>query len=75
VQERLLFGTVPLLQAALAAGLAWYVAHDLVGHVAPIFAPVGALLILSNAPGRRTSRVLAATLGAVVGIAVRPPSG
>ncbi len=68
--ERLLFGTVPLLQAALAAGLAWYMAHDLVGHVAPIFAPVGALLILSNAPGRRTSRVLAATLGAVIGIAV-----
>jgi uncharacterized membrane protein YgaE (UPF0421/DUF939 family) len=41
-----------------------------VGHTAPIFAPIGALLILSNAPGRRTSRVLAATLGAVIGIAV-----
>jgi len=58
------------LQAALAAGLAWFLARDIVGHTAPIFAPIGALLILSNAPGRRTSRVLAATLGAVIGIAV-----
>lgn len=69
-QARPPFGIVPLVQAALAAGLAWFIAHDLVGHAAPIFAPIGALLILSNAPGRRTSRVFAATLGAVIGIAV-----
>ena len=69
-RERFRSDAIPLLQAALAAGLAWFVARDLVGHTAPIFAPIGALLILSNAPGRRTSRVLAATLGAVIGIAV-----
>jgi uncharacterized membrane protein YgaE (UPF0421/DUF939 family) len=69
-RERFRSDAIPLLQAALAAGLAWFVARDLVGHTAPIFAPIGALLILSNAPGRRTSRVLAATLGAIIGIAV-----
>ena len=68
--ERFRYDAIPLVQAALAAGLAWFLAHDLVGQTAPIFAPIGALLILSNAPGRRTSRVLAATLGAVIGIAV-----
>ena len=69
-RERFRSDAIPLVQAALAAGLAWFVAHDLLGHPAPIFAPIGALLILSDAPGRRTSRVLAATLGAVIGIAV-----
>ena len=69
-RDRFLLGAIPLLQAALAAGLGWFVAHDLVGHRAPIFAPIGALLILSNAPGRRTGRVLAATLGALIGIAI-----
>ncbi|HME04326.1 MAG TPA: FUSC family protein [Solirubrobacteraceae bacterium] len=61
---------LPLVQAALAAGIAWFLAHDVIGHRAPIFAPIGALLVLSNAPGRRVDRVLAATIGAVVGIAV-----
>jgi uncharacterized membrane protein YgaE (UPF0421/DUF939 family) len=69
-RERFRSDAIPLLQGALAAGLAWFVAREFVGHAAPIFAPIGALLILSNAPGRRTSRVLAATLGAVIGIAV-----
>jgi uncharacterized membrane protein YgaE (UPF0421/DUF939 family) len=40
-----------------------------VGHERPIFAPIGALLILSNAPGRRTGRIFATTIGAAVGIA------
>ena len=69
-RERFRSDAIPLVQAALAADLAWFVAHDLAGHPAPIFAPIGALLILSDAPGRRTSRVLAATLGAVIGIAL-----
>src|SRR5271165_6023457 len=53
-RERFRSDAIPLVQAALAAGLAWFVAHDLAGHPAPIFAPIGALLILSDAPGRRT---------------------
>jgi len=52
-RERFRSDAIPLLQAALAAGLAWLVARDLVGHTAPIFAPIGALLILSNAPDTR----------------------
>jgi len=68
--DRLSESWVPLLQAAVAAGLAWFIAHDVIGHETPIFAPIGALIILSNAPGRRTSRILATTLGAVIGIAI-----
>ena len=69
-RERFRSDAIPLVQAGLAAGRAWFVTRDLVGHPAPSFAPIGALLILSDVPGRRTSRVLAATLGAVIGIAV-----
>jgi uncharacterized membrane protein YgaE (UPF0421/DUF939 family) len=68
--NRLREAWLPLLQAAVAAGLAWFLAHDVLGHKTPIFAPIGALIILSNAPGRRTSRILATTLGAVIGIAI-----
>ncbi len=69
-RQRLLFAGPPLVQASVASGLAWFVAHNLIGHETPVFAPIGALLVLSNAPGRRTSRVIATALGAVIGVAV-----
>jgi uncharacterized membrane protein YgaE (UPF0421/DUF939 family) len=68
--ERVRVAGLPLLQAALAAGLGWFLAHDVIGHRSPIFAPIAALLILADTPGRRTSRVLATTIGAVIGIAI-----
>ena len=32
----------PAVQASVAAAVAWYLAHDVLGHPAPIFAPVAA---------------------------------
>ena len=35
-----------LVQCALAAGAAWAIAHDLLGHAAPFFAPIVAVICL-----------------------------
>jgi hypothetical protein len=35
---------VPLVQAAFAAGVSWFVAAHLFGHRAPLFAPVAAII-------------------------------
>jgi hypothetical protein len=34
-------------QSGAAAGLAWFVAHGLLGHPAPFFAPVSAVVVLA----------------------------
>src|SRR6476646_180630 len=45
---------VPIAQMAVAAGLSWWVAHDVVGHTGTFFAPVAAAIVLRVAPGQRT---------------------
>jgi uncharacterized membrane protein YgaE (UPF0421/DUF939 family) len=37
---------VPILQCGLAAGLAWLVAGNLIGHEQPFFAPIAAVISL-----------------------------
>ena len=59
-----------LVQTAAAAGLAWYVAHELLGHRNAFFAPIAAVIALGVAPGRRTTRAIEIVLGVGVGIAV-----
>ncbi|NEE03594.1 FUSC family protein [Phytoactinopolyspora halotolerans] len=61
---------VTLLQAAAAAGASWYVAHELLGHRPGIFAPIGAMLVLSLAPGRRVRRAVEIVAGAAVGVVI-----
>jgi hypothetical protein len=46
----------PVVQAALASGLAWYVTHDALGHPQPFFAPIAAAISLSAFVGRRVMR-------------------
>jgi uncharacterized membrane protein YgaE (UPF0421/DUF939 family) len=58
------------LQAGCAAGLAWFVAHDLVGHSRPFFAPVAAVVALGAALGHRIRRVLELAIGVAVGVFV-----
>ncbi len=55
-------------QCALAAGVAWFVAHDLVGHTTPFFAPVAAVVSLSTSYGQRLRRVAEVTVGVAVGV-------
>jgi uncharacterized membrane protein YgaE (UPF0421/DUF939 family) len=61
---------MPILQCAVAAGLAWFVAHNLIGHPRPFFAPISATIALGLAPGRRSRRAVELTLGVAFGIAV-----
>jgi uncharacterized membrane protein YgaE (UPF0421/DUF939 family) len=55
-------------QCAIAAGVAWFVAHDVVGHATPFFAPVAAVVSLSTSYGQRLRRVAEVTVGVAVGV-------
>jgi uncharacterized membrane protein YgaE (UPF0421/DUF939 family) len=59
-----------ILQAAAAAGLAWLLAHDVLGHRNAFFAPIAAVIALGLAPGKRTRRAIEIVLGVGVGIAI-----
>jgi uncharacterized membrane protein YgaE (UPF0421/DUF939 family) len=37
---------MPVIQAAVAAGLSWLVAVNIVGHRSPFFAPIAAVICL-----------------------------
>lgn len=60
----------PLLQTAVAAGLAWFVAHDLLGHRTPFFAPIAAVIAIGVVPGNHTRRAIEIVLGVGLGIAI-----
>lgn len=55
-------------QCAVAAGLSWWVAHTLVGHPQPFFAPIVALVSLGTSYGQRLRRVLEVTIGVAIGV-------
>jgi uncharacterized membrane protein YgaE (UPF0421/DUF939 family) len=68
---RRLRGTaVPILQCGLGAGLAWLVAHDLIGHQGPFFAPIAAIICLGVSLGSRLRRVAEMMVGVSVGLLV-----
>lgn len=60
----------PILQCALAAALAWVVAAKALGHAAPFFAPIAAVLCIGVGAGRRWRRVLELVAGVGVGVGV-----
>jgi uncharacterized membrane protein YgaE (UPF0421/DUF939 family) len=62
--------TLPIVQTAAAAGLAWYAAHDVIGHPKAFFAPVAATISIGVAGQQYLRRVFDLTLGVAVGIAV-----
>lgn len=55
-------------QCSVAAGLAWFVAHDLLGHDLPFFAPIAAVLCLGTSYGQRLRRVVEVMLGVAIGV-------
>ncbi len=59
-----------IAQCALAAGVAWLVAADLLGHPAPLFAPIAAVVSLGTSYGQRLRRVVEVTIGVAVGVFV-----
>jgi uncharacterized membrane protein YgaE (UPF0421/DUF939 family) len=57
-------------QAAVAAALAWLVAHGLLHHPRPFFAPISAIIVLDVSEGRRLVRAVQLVLGVALGIAI-----
>ncbi|MGH3489469.1 MAG: FUSC family protein [Actinopolymorphaceae bacterium] len=61
---------LPIVQSAVAAGLAWYVATRLVGHQQPFFAPIAAVLSLGVSLGQRLRRSVELVIGVALGVLV-----
>lgn len=57
-----------LAQCAAAAGVAWFVAHDLLGHAVPVFAPIAAVVALGTSYAQRLRRVAEVTAGVAIGV-------
>lgn len=59
-----------LLQSAATAGVAWFLARDVLHHAQPFFAPVAAALALSTSTILRFQRAVQMMLGVSLGIGV-----
>jgi uncharacterized membrane protein YgaE (UPF0421/DUF939 family) len=57
-------------QCAIAAGVAWVLASDVLGHQTPFFAPIAAVVSLGTSYGQRLRRVAEVTLGVAIGVFV-----
>lgn len=68
--ERLRDAARTILQSTIAATVAWLIAKEVVGHPAPFFAPVSAIITLGLTQGERGRRAVEVILGVTLGIAV-----
>lgn len=59
-----------LVQTAVAAGLSWYLAHDVLQHPQPFFAPIAAAVSLSTSNVLRAQRAIQMMIGVTLGIGV-----
>jgi hypothetical protein len=59
-----------LVLASVAAGVAWLITTDVVGHPRGFFAPVAALITLGLTVGQRLRRAVEVSIGVALGIAV-----
>ena len=66
--QRVRGALVPNTQAAVAATVAWLIAHEVMGGTNPIFAPIAAYLCLGFSRNREPRRVLEVGLGATIGV-------
>src|SRR5918996_3124151 len=68
--HRLWGGWWQILQTAVAAGVAWFLAVLILGHERPEFAPIAAVISLGLAVGERSRRVIELTLGVAFGVTI-----
>lgn len=68
--HRLRGGWWQILQTAVAASVAWFLAVLILGNERPEFAPIAAVISLGLAVGQRGRRVVELTLGVAVGVAI-----
>ena len=61
---------LPILQTAVAACLAWFLAVLILGLERPTFAPIAAVIVLGLAVGERLRRALELTLAVAFGVAL-----
>ena len=66
--ERLRSKSFAIGQCAIAAGIAWLIANDLLGHETPFFAPIAAVVSLGTSYGQRLRRVAEVTVGVALGV-------
>ncbi|MFB9239544.1 aromatic acid exporter family protein [Plantactinospora siamensis] len=58
------------VQAGVAAGLSWLVAHDLLGNTRPVFAPAAAVGTIVSSVGQRLRRSVELIIGVALGVAI-----
>ena len=59
-----------IVQCAVTAAIAWWLAGTVLGHPVPIFAPIAALLCLGVTFGHRLRRGIEVAVGVAVGVGV-----
>lgn len=60
----------PVAQAALAAGIAWFLAFRVLGHAQPVFAPTAAVVALAANVGSRGQQAVKMLVGVGIGVTV-----
>src|SRR3954447_14961656 len=70
VLERWAAGSSDALASAVAAGIAWALAHQLFGHPQPVFAAVAALISLAPGLPSRGGQAVNMMLGLATGLLV-----
>jgi uncharacterized membrane protein YgaE (UPF0421/DUF939 family) len=67
---RLRLGGWPIIQTAVAASVAWFLAITVLGHQQPFFAAVAAVISLGTTIGQRTRRAIETVFGVALGIVI-----
>lgn len=77
--QRLRAALWPITQTSVAAGLAWFLTHDVLHHRQPFFAPISAVVCMSATNVLRGLRaaqmIIGVALGIVLGASVHPILG
>lgn len=67
---RLRRSALPIVQCAVGAALAWFLAHHVIGHALPFFAPTAAVVSMGISFGARLRRSVELVVGVAVGIGI-----
>ncbi len=59
-----------IVQCAISAGLAWFIAERILGHSQPVFAPIAAVVTLGQSFGQRLRRAGEMVVGVAVGVLI-----
>ncbi|WP_084530020.1 FUSC family protein [Nocardia crassostreae] len=68
--KRVRSSLLPILQCAIGAGVAWFIAHNVIGHPQPFFAPMAAMISIGVSYGARLRWAVELIVGVAVGIGI-----